>query len=156
MCETEYGQNLIDMKHYIHELHRGIFGTKVRFNLYTKKNTRDIPQKLKLYPLLNKLKNSNNNYNNNQNKNTFISGIKNDNGLEDIILEDYDTFEAIIRELDENEQIDKETILNQNITLSDSEIEQYLTDIDTVENITCNWLRSVIKQTEIYDTFFED
>ena len=156
MYETAYGQNLVDMKYYIYELHRGLFGTKVRLNLYNEKNTRDIPQKLKLCSLLNKLKNANNNYNNNQDKNTFISGVKNDDGLKDIILEDYKTFEEIIKKIDENEQIDEETIINQNITLSNKEIEQYLTDIDTTYTILDNWSTSVEEQKEIYNLLFEE
>ncbi len=156
MYETRDGNNILKMSTYISELHRGLFSTKVRFNLYNEKNTRDIPQKLKLFPLLIKLKTANNDYNKTHDRKTYSSGIKKDEGLKDIILKDYETFEEIIKKIDENEQIDEETIINQNITLSNKEIEQYLTDIDTTYTILDNWSTSVEEQKEIYNLLFEE
>ncbi|MCK4809100.1 MAG: hypothetical protein KAS90_05740, partial [Candidatus Aenigmarchaeota archaeon] len=120
MDTADYHQNLIEMNYFIHELHRGIFGAKVRLNLYKEKSKKNLPEKMEMLPLLETLKNENEAYNANTKKEEYDK-------LEDITLEDYETFETIIKKIDENEKIDKDMILEQSIAID--EIDQYLTDI---------------------------
>ncbi len=147
MAEFEYHQNLIEMSHYIPELHGGIFGAKVRLNLYKEKNTENLPEKIEMFPLLEQLKHQNDAYNANTEK-------KYDK-LEDITLKEYEKFETIINKIDENEKIDEDMIIKQNIALTKNEIKQYLTDIDTIEKIMCEWLRSIVHQRDPYEARLE-
>jgi len=142
MDTADYHQNLIEMSHFVHELHKGIFGAKVRLNLYKKKDSKDLPEKMELYPLLEQLKNENETYNANSEKKQYDK-------LEDITLEEYETFETIIKKIDENEKIDKDMILEQSIAID--KINQYLTDIGTAQEIMCEWLRSIVHQRDPYE-----
>lgn len=144
MDTTDYHQNLIEMNYFVHELHRGIFGAKVRLNHYKEKNPENLPEKMEMHPLLEQLKNENEAYNANTKKEEYDK-------LENITLEEYETFETIIKKIDENERIDKDMILEQNIALAEKEIDQYLTDIGTAGEIMCEWLRSIVHQKNPYE-----
>jgi len=141
MDTTDYHQNLIEMNYFVHELHRGIFGAKVRLNHYKEKNPENLPKKIEMFPLLKQLKNENEAYNANTKKEY--------DKLETITLEEYETFETIIKKIDENEKIDIDMILEQNTAID--EIDQYLTDIDTAGEIMCEWLRSIVHQRNPYE-----
>ncbi|MCK4927695.1 MAG: hypothetical protein KAS11_04450 [Candidatus Aenigmarchaeota archaeon] len=141
MDTADYHQNLIEMSFRIMDLNHGLFGAKVRLNQYKKKDPENFMEKMELYPLLKTLKNENSAYNSNTKKEEYDK-------LEDITLEDYETFETIIKKIDENEKIDKAMILEQNIALTETDIVQYLTDINTAGEILLNWQKKVKKQKD--------
>ena len=122
MVETEYQQDLIEMQYFIGELNRYIHGAKIR-----KCCSDDLPEKTEICPIFQMLKCYNYMYNIDIEKYSFTIGIK-DDGLKDIILKDNETFEKIIKKIDENES---------NISLE---------DIYTAKSINCTWRKSVTEQ----------
>ncbi|NOQ37262.1 hypothetical protein GQ472_00100 [archaeon] len=141
MDTADYHQNLIEMSFRITDLNHGLFGAKVRLNQYKEKDLENFMEKIELYSLLEQLKNENEVYNANTEKKEYDK-------LEDITLEEYEKFETIIKKIDENEKIDKDTIIHQDITLTETDIEQYLTDINTAGEILLSWQKKVKKQKE--------
>lgn len=145
MIKPQYQQDLIDMEQIIFKFYSCLFGARGRLDSYEEKYSGELPEKIEMYPLLQKLKDTNASYNENTEKYDFTNEIE-DTGLEDIILKDCKTFEEIIKKIDENEQIDKETIFYQNITLTKNEIKQLHTDIDTAQNINHTWYKHILEQ----------
>ncbi len=121
MAETEYHQNLIDMQHCIHKLNEHIHNIKKE-----KIGLNDLPEKTDIYPLLQTLEGYNYMYNKDPEKYSFTIGVEGD-GLKDIILEDYEVFEKIIKKIDKNESV-------------------FLKDIYAAKRINYMWLESVSKQ----------
>lgn len=145
MTGPKYQQDLINMDLIIFDFYGGLFGARDRLNSYQEKDLKELPKKIEMYPLLRTLKDINASYNENTEKYDFTNEIE-DAGLKDIILENYETFEELIKKIDENEQIDEETILYQNITLTNTEMKQLHKDIDTAQNLNHAWHEMILEQ----------
>ncbi|MCK5593699.1 MAG: hypothetical protein KAI18_00500 [Candidatus Aenigmarchaeota archaeon] len=118
MALPNYQQDLRDMEKIIFKFYSNFCGARDRLNFYDKKDQEEFPEKIEMYALLKQLKDKTASYN----KTTK------DNNLENIILEDYETFETIIKKLDENES------------------EQDIKCIDFAQKISHAWHEMILEQ----------